>query len=454
MYKITVNNKVLYAQKGTLLSKLLIDENVPHPCGGRGVCKKCTVLVNGKPELSCKYIINDDITVTLPENGEIVELTGNMDFLTPLKDPIYVLDIGTTTLALALVMSDGNATVKTATNPQCSLGADVLTRIDYCRKNGISQLQSMLIKKINELTGSFGISVRNMVVTGNTTMLHTFFGADCSYIGVAPYTPAFLNAKTEPAKSLGLERIETVKSLPSISSFVGADIVSGIYFAGVPSKGKCNLLVDLGTNAEVVLYSESFVLCTSASAGPCFEGVNISCGMSARKGAIYAYSPGAIKTIENGVPRGICGTGLIDVIAWLLQTGAIDKTGYFEEESLEIADGVFINQQDVRQYQLAKSAICSAILTLMNSKRVLPEDVEKMYISGGFSTEINIKNAVLTGLFPKELALKGVPINNSSLLGALKYVCHNGNLDEIVCKAEYISSTEDFSQLFIENMSF
>lgn len=457
MFKVTVNGKVLYAEKGVRLSDLLIEsgEHLEHPCGGRGTCKKCTVTVNGKEELSCKYIINSDITVVLPQKEEILSETGEMDFLTITEKPCYVLDIGTTTLALAL-LSEGKAEVKTATNPQRSLGADVITRIDYCRKNGIAELQRLLVEEINQMTMDFGVVTDELFVTGNTTMLHTLFGVDCSAMGVAPYTPTFLEAKTESAESLGIERVKTVKSVPSVAAFVGGDIVSGLYFAGMPKHGKYNLLVDLGTNAEVVLYSENSAVCTAAAAGPCFEGANISCGMSATEGAIYAYDSGKIKTVGNGVPQGICGTGLVDVIAWLLKTEAIDETGFFEDESIELAENVWVNQEDIRQYQLAKSAVCSAIMTLMKTEGVSPNDIEKMYISGGFSAKINIENAVFTGLLPETLAGKCVPINNSSLLGTLKFVCSGGNLEEIADKTKYIdlSATADFSQLFVNNMLF
>jgi len=457
MFKVTVNGKVLFAEKGTVLSDLLMEngEHPEHPCGGRGTCKKCTVTVNGKEELSCRYIINSDIAVILPKKDAILSETGELVFPVPPEKNCYVLDIGTTTLALAFV-SGGKVRVNTATNPQRSLGADVITRIDYCRKNGIGELQKLLINEINRMTLEFGATVEEMYVTGNTTMLHTFFGVDCSKMGVAPYTPTFLEAKTELAENFGIERVKTVKSVPSVAAFVGGDIVSGLHFTGMPKRGKYNLLVDLGTNAEVVLYSEKSAVCTAAAAGPCFEGANISCGMSATKGAIYAYDSGSIKTIGNSIPRGICGTGLVDVVAWLLKTEAVDETGFFEDESMEIAQGVWVNQEDIRQYQLAKSAVYSAIITLMKVESITPDDIEKMYISGGFSAKINLKNAVFTGLLPEALAEKCVPINNSSLLGTLKFVCHGGSLEEIVGMTKYIdlSQTADFSQLFVENMLF
>ena len=220
--------------------------------------------------------------------------------------------------------------------------------------------------------------------------------------------------------------------------------------------GKHDLLIDLGTNAEVVLFSEKDALCTAAAAGPCFEGANISCGMSATAGAISAYGEDGIKTIADAKPLGICGTGLVDVIAVLLERGEIDETGFMECESYTLSEGVTLEGGDVRQYQLAKSAVNSAILTLMKLKNVGFEDISNMYISGGFSAKINIKNAVKTGLLPKELESKCVTLNNSSLLGAVKYAFEQNELSCLLDGARYIdlSSDPDFSELFIENMMF
>ena len=244
--------------------------------------------------------------------------------------------------------------------------------------------------------------------------------------------------------------------MPNISAFVGADIVAGLNLVSAPMSGKHDLLIDLGTNAEVVLFSEKDALCTAAAAGPCFEGANISCGMSATAGAISAYGEDGIKTIADAKPLGICGTGLVDVIAVLLERGEIDETGFMECESYTLSEGVTLEGGDVRQYQLAKSAVNSAILTLMKLKNVGFEDIGSMYISGGFSAKINIKNAVKTGLLPKELESKCVTLNNSSLLGAVKYAFEQNELSWLLDSTRYIdlSSDPDFSELFIENMMF
>lgn len=459
MHKVTVNGRILFAEDSALLSEILMKSGgrVSHPCGGKGICKKCLVTVDGKPELSCQYTVHSDITVTFCDEEDIISETGAVETARKSANLCLALDIGTTTLALALVSRDTKSIVKvtTKTNPQRVYGADVISRIEYCRKNGIHELQRSLIDVVNYMIAELDAEMLDIFVSGNTTMLHTFLGVDCSSIGVAPYEPAFLDSKTVSGASVGLHTA-SVTTLPSIHSFTGADIVAGMGFIGMPTKGKYNLLVDLGTNAEIVLFDENSALCTSAAAGPCFEGANISCGMSATTGAIYSYRNSVSQTVGNVPAKGICGTGLVDIIAELLRNGTIDETGYMEDESFEVADGVEITQADIRQYQLAKSAVYSAIITLIKQKNIAFDDVEKIYISGGFSAKINIENAVRTGLLPRELKERCVAVNNSSLLGTVKLVCEENDLEFYTKNATYadLSASTDFSELFVENMMF
>ena len=456
--KVKVNGKVVLVKTGTTLSDIL---DIEKPCGGRGTCGKCKVKVNGKDELACQYIIESDIEVETYEKSEIVSETGANESGKLTENLCFALDIGTTTLALALVSLDEERVVKvvTATNPQRIFGADVITRIDHCQKNSVKELHDTLINEINHLIAELGMSVDTMYVSANVTMLHTFFGVDCTSIGIAPYTPTFLESKNETADMIGIKGVKTVISLPSISSFVGADIVAGLYYIGIPEEGKYNLLIDLGTNAEVVLYSNKSGVATAAAAGPCFEGANISCGMSATRGAIYAfllnYGHAQYKTIADEKPTGICGTGLIDIISELLKNEIIDETGYMDEDYI-LSDGVYLSCEDVRQYQLAKSAVYSAVLSLMKTENVGFDDISKMYISGGFSAKINITNATNSGLLPKELMHKTVTLNNSSLQGTVKYACDGGDVDRFSDMIKYVdlSSSPYFSELFMENMMF
>jgi len=461
MHKVKLRDKAYLVPEGASLSEVLpkMQEHMEHPCGGRGTCKKCLVHVNGKEELACQYRIYSDITVEIPEAGEIVSETGIQTSERLTDDLCFVLDLGTTTLALALVSLNDQCAIgiKTSTNPQRAFGADIMTRIDFCHRYGVQELQNVLVDEINALIHSFAVpQVERLYVAGNTTMLHLLLGVDCSSIGVAPYMPVFLDKKRVIAKEAGIRGVQSIESLPSIASFVGADLVAGLNCVEMPEAGKYSLLVDLGTNAEILLFSEDSILCTAAAAGPCFEGANISCGMSATDGAIYAYANGVAATIGDAPAKGICGTGLFDIIAELLQNEAVDATGFMEDEVFQVAPGVQLTQGDVRQFQLAKAAVCAGIQTLLQKQGVTYDQIEKVYISGGFSAKINLANAVKTGLIPEELETKCVCINNSCLQGAVRYACEQNNLNALVERAVYVDLSSDsaFTDLFVSNMLF
>lgn len=458
MYKVNCNGKVLFAEFGEKLSSVLMRYGVAaeHPCGGRGVCGKCKAIVDGQEELSCRYEINSDITVKTFDKAVSAEENSEK----PSEgENCLVLDIGTTTLALALVSLESKKIIKTVTslNPQRVFGADVISRIDYCTKNSTEKLQKVLVDEINNMTARLNCcKAERLYVSANTTMLHILFGENCSSLGVAPYEPVFLEGRCVNADSIGIVGANTVESLPCIASFVGADIVAGMNLVGLPSDDKYSLLVDLGTNAEIVLMNQNGSVSTSAAAGPCFEGACISCGMGAVSGAICAFNGGKVTTVDNAKPVGICGTGLVDAIAYLIEEGIIDSSGYMECESFELADGVYLTQADVRQYQLAKSAVYSAIMALVKYYAITPADIETVYISGGFSSGICIASAVKTGLLPHEFADRCVSLNNSSLFGTVKYATDKNDLKTLAEKTKYIDLSADafFSDLFIENMMF
>ncbi len=450
---------ITFEEKG-ILGTLLSDYGyyVSQPCG-RGVCKKCTVTLDGKSVLACKTVIDCDATVILPGSQKMSVLTAE-NVTGRLTDNVCLcLDIGSTTLALALLSLDEGAVVavKSAENPQRAFGADVMSRIDYAAKNGVSALNRAVVSAVSrlceELLSEFSLSsVSKMYVSGNTTMLHLFLGEDPSPMGVYPYTPAFINERKVTGKSIGIMQADEIITLDGISAFVGADIVSGILSVGLPTE-KYNLLIDLGTNAEIALFSDKKILSSAAAAGPCFEGANISCGMSAVEGAVYAVNDDKkVSVIGGKKPRGVCATGLIDAIAYGKKTDAIDESGYMEDD-LEIADGVTLVGADIREFQLAKSAIRAGTECLVKRAGITFADIGTLYISGGFSAGLNIDNAVFLGLIPKELEKKTVCINNSSLSGTIKYaLCPQNKL--CLENAEYVdlSADSNFSMLFMEHM--
>lgn len=452
-------------EESILLSDLLAEHGyfVPHPCGGRGTCKKCTVLLNGESALACRSTLTEDATVLLPDREQIATVTGGEESARLTKNVCLCLDIGTTTLALALVSLDEERIIRTVTapNPQRVFGADVISRIDQCMKTGAEDLQKVLLSTLSGLVDSllsdFGLTeIETMYVSGNTTMLHLFFGVDCSSLGVAPYTPVFLKTKEVSGESLGFSAIKTVISLPGISAYVGADIVAGIHYVGLPETNY-RILLDLGTNAEIALFNKDQILCTAAAAGPCFEGANISCGMSASEGAICAYSPdGKITVIGGGEAKGLCATGLIDTITEAVRREDIDETGFLEDDPLQITEKVSLTGQDIREFQLAKSAIRAATECLMSRAGITFEQVEGLYVAGGFSAGLNVKNAAYIGLIPEELESKFKGINNASLLGTVKYACTGDATLPNLNHSEYADLSADplFSNLFMEYMMF
>ncbi|MBQ4322999.1 MAG: DUF4445 domain-containing protein [Clostridia bacterium] len=436
---------------------------VPHPCGGRGTCKKCTVTLDGSPVLACRQTISADGTVILPDRETIFSVTGGAEIGRLTEHSCLCLDIGTTTLALALVSLDEHRIIRTVTapNPQRAFGADVISRIDYCMKQGASELQKVLLEEVQRLISlllsDFGLSsVKKLYVAGNTTMLHLFFGVDCSSLGVSPYTPVFLDRRCAAADTLPLLGVDEVISLPGFSAFVGADISAGIDYVGKPTADRYRVLLDLGTNAEIALFNGEKILCTAAAAGPCFEGANISCGMSASEGAVCACAPdGSVTVIGGGEAKGMCATGLIDAIAEGVRREDIDETGFLEEDPMPICGDVVLTGKDIREFQLAKSAIRAATECLLRRVGISYDDVEGLYVAGGFSAGLNVKNAAFVGLIPEELADKMNGINNASLLGTVHYACSDGE-DVFLPPAEYADLSADpmFSDLFMEYMMF
>lgn len=383
-------------------------------CGGNGLCGKCSVSINGCDVLSCQTYIENDMTVDLKETaGDILSESGIKGTGALSGEPVFVLDIGTTTLALALVDKTKKCTVEVfnANNPQAKYGADVISRIGHCADGELREMHECVVSKINELLEKacekYSIKcAKDMFVAANTVMLHLFLNVDCSAMGVAPYTPTFLDACELSGESIGIKCVENIHTLPCFASFVGADIVAGMYAVKVPDDGKYSLLFDLGTNAEIALFSKDEIITTSAAAGPCFEGANITCGMSALSGAVSSFKLNGdeklIGTVGNSAPIGICGTGLIDIIAELLRNGEIDETGYLEQEDdYYISENVYITQKDIREFQVAKSAVKSAAEVLMERADITCDDIETVYLSGGFSSFINIENASFCGLFPQ-----------------------------------------------------
>ena len=308
----------------------------------------------------------------------------------------------------------------TSVNHQRTFGADVLSRIKASVEGKGEQLRQCIREDIRSLMDGLGVSPDTpLVISGNTTMEHLLLGYSCRTLGVAPYTPV----------DLSLHPSGNMTILPGVSAFVGADVVSGIIACGMDENRDINLLVDLGTNGEMVLGNCDKMLASSTAAGPALEGGNISCGIAGIAGAVSSVNiicgRPHIKTIGGGAPAGLCGSGVIEIMYELLKEGFIGADGRPEENFLkngyEIAPSVTFTIGDVREVQLAKAAIRAGIEVLLREYGTGYEEISHVYLAGGFGQKVNIRKAAGIGLLPEALVPKVRAVGNSSLAGAVLF---------------------------------
>jgi uncharacterized 2Fe-2S/4Fe-4S cluster protein (DUF4445 family) len=296
-------------------------------------------------------------------------------------------------------------------------------------------------------------------------MLHLFAGVDPSSMGELPFTPVFVGEKEYSGADLS-RSVNKVRLFPSSSAFIGGDIVSGLADINVLDMKEPVFFIDIGTNGEMALFRDGKIYCASAAAGPALEGAEISCGTGSVRGAVnkVEMADGKVRytTIGDEKPVGICGCGLIDAMALMLDQGVVDETGAFagdDREDFPIAEGIALIGRDVRQYQLAKSAILSGIKILCKSAGLEPGDMGKVFVAGGLGFYVDQKNAVRTGLLPREFLGKVTVSGNTSLGGAVKALLDPGVFDmgrKIVSVSGVTGLADDpeFMEAFAENMLF
>lgn len=499
MPKIKIQNagavSVLNVPKGNNLFKELRSHGfeVYSPCGGNGSCGKCKVYIKDEGNVtSCLYLVEKDLEIILPDPVEAKILTSQYEHSRVLpfnpgeianisSYPFGVaIDIGTTSLVFYFIQLITGSLLETRAvlNPQAKYGADVISRINHCiiNKDGLSTLQSDLIQVINNQLSDFaektGIATDEIVkisVSGNSTMLHILLGVNPESLAFAPFTPVFTEEKIVKAASLKLDcnKEGEVKLLPSVSAYIGADIVAGIASIAPSEDHKNYLFVDIGTNGEMALITPDKIYCCATAAGSAFEGANIECGMGAVEGAISVYDDvDNYQTIADSVPIGICGSGLIDIVAFLVKTGKIQSDGLMnndfiivEEDKSKSRKAIKISQKDIREMQLAKSAIAAGMKILIQQAGLTMEDLDALYLAGGFGNYIRIQSAIAIGLIPKGLEDKVIPVGNTSGTGAmlaLKSVSFDDVIKDILGRMQYIelSEHEDFVLEFALNMEF
>lgn len=476
------------AEEGQLVSEVL-RQQIPSfalPCAGNHTCGKCRVRAAGAvseaedfekallgPEaaaqgmrLACACRILGDMTVFLPGEG-----TGKIIAwydIPPVERTEdgfgFAVDIGTTTVVVQLVeRSSGRvAAERLAENAQRGFGADVISRIEACRTAGLDTLSGRIREQLERMASDClreagAASVQESVVTGNSTMLHLYEGLDPASLAVAPFKVQSYFGCMSRHRLAGAP----VYLPRCVGAYVGADITCAALAANMAGR-KAGLLADIGTNGEIVLAKEGKLFCCATAAGPAFEGAGLSCGMPASAGAVReaALQNGAVvyETVGDQPAAGICGSGILDALVVMLETGVLDDSGYMEED-WEVGDsGVKIVRRDVRQIQLAKSAVCAGIQTLLKQECMTAGEVERFVIAGGFGSSMNQDSAAAIGLFPKGLRSKTGFIGNGALGGAVMLLLDPSlrpEAEALAAEAEELSLSEsaEFMDFYIDGMS-
>lgn len=402
------------------------------------------------------------------------------------------VDIGTTTVAVYLCDMDTREMIdiRAIRNPQGSYGADVISRIDKIMKNkpALQEQQKLIIDAINqeakiacrenELRFS---DIRAVVIGGNTVMQHIVAGIDPSSIANAPFIAPTLFGEEYSASKLGLLKNEkaVVYFSPCFASYVGGDIACGVIATGIDACDKNVLFVDIGTNGEIGLSTHDGLYFCSAAAGPALEGAQIECGMPGVNGAISEISVDSkhlvYKTIGGIAPIGICGSGIIDAVASMLEMELLDETGCIADESesfaeyigkdrdenpcFQITKNIYLTGKDIREIQLAKAAICAGIRTLLKEAKLAFSDIDKVMIAGGFGSHIRKESACRIGLIPKEFLNKITFVGNTAGAGAVSILLSRKAreiADTIREKSKYLELSQNatFMEQYIEEMMF
>jgi len=427
-----------------MLSPLLreADISTAQPCGGRGSCGKCAVVLTGDVSeptasekrfgvrLSCQAVLHGDAEVIMPATLPMAQIEGGAatNLLPAAPMPGHygaAVDIGTTTIALLLYdLSTGRCLASASMlNPQTSVAADVIGRIDASMKGLSAHLRSQSESAVSTLLatacGQAGLqtsAVDALTLTGNTTMLYLLCGLEPSALSRAPFAADHLFGCT--AKVLG----RTAYLPHCLHAFVGADTSCAILASGMLTRQDTALLCDVGTNGEIALWHKGELYIASAAAGPAFEGAGISCGCGSVPGAIdrVLVQDGGIRihTIGDRPAIGLCGSGLVDAAAALLQLEVIDETGAMEGEEYPLAPGVALTQRDVRALQLAKAAIAAGTDSLLRAASCPESEVAAVYLAGGFGSRLSMTGAAGIGLLSPALAGRVQTLGNAALQGA------------------------------------
>lgn len=497
-------------------------------CGGRGLCGGCRVsLLEGTALLSsgpisapselnaCQTRLTGNLRLSIPtqcRTGQNPQVEETFRIDTPLRgqpvfDPVpgvrdvaFAVDIGTTTVVVLLV-DLGTGTVLSRAggfNGQIRYGDNVLTRIEAAREPAtltalqetvISATIAPLLRRACERARIYPSRLCGGALSGNTTMLHLLTATDPTSLGVAPFTPRFLSAQSFTTDQLrlnlpGLDPDTPLRLLPGIAAYVGADITAGIHATGMIFDRDPSLLVDVGTNGEIVLHHEGRLLACATAAGPAFEGSGLSCGTRAQAGAISSIQLGSdpwsvrAEVIGNTSLKtafGICGSAYIDFLSQARECGLLTEHGRFQPttwsrlpESLKIdntegrafrvSERCRISEVDVALLLQAKAAIAAGIETLLDYAGIGPNELDRVYLAGGFGMHLNLTHATGIGLLPRIPSEKIRVVGNSALAGTLLSILDAGAwsaFETIRARTELIELNlqDTFEDSFIDHLS-
>ena len=469
-YTVTVEpgNRILKAAHGQPLLELLRSEGlyVDAPCGGNGTCGKCLVTVNGKLLRACGCRVEADVTVTLPgETGLEQEAQVKPSGSSAPGSYVMAVDIGTTGVVCSLLSEDGKVLAEqSAANPQRAFGADVVSRIRQAVGGEGALLTEAIRSCVAQLADSCckaaGIDpgqVKTVCPVGNPCMQQLFLGMDVKNLAAVPFSPVICSQGWLPAEAYipgfcnGQLRV-----IPNIGGFIGSDTLACVLAAELTRAEDTVLLVDIGTNAEMVLRHKGKMAACAAAAGPALEGANISCGMRAQSGAVSRVDKDGCCVIGGGEAKGICGSGLIDAVALMLERGILDSRGRLltEDKTYTVTAGVTLTQEDIRQVQLAKGAVHAGIRLLAEHMGIGVEDIDRCVLAGAFGSYLNGENACRMGLIPHELVHRTAAAGNLALAGAKKLALGESCPATETIESLELGSLPGFARQFARSMRF
>ena len=481
-----VNGQQIQAECGQKLSAYL---HVDAPCGGKGKCGKCKVLARGglspmterEKALLTPQEIEQGIRLAcmaeIAGEGEICTIEGaehriamdgvkaEISLHTHIKEYGMVVDIGTTTVVIGVYDAQGALLGKKGfLNPQTAWGADVISRIEKALAGEAKALQTAIVTAIEQ--GAIGIceqagidptQIDTAVITGNTAMLYLLTNTAVDGLARMPFSLERPFNERVSAQDLGMLSLSPNLQIylpPCISPFLGADMVCALLVTRFWEQQKTFLLADVGTNGEMALFHYGKGYACSTAAGPAFEGAGLTCGMRGEAGAIehVRVEDGVFKTtvIGNQTAKGICGSGVVDSVACLLELGVLDESGYMDEDA-ELAQGVRFTRKDVRAVQLANGAIFGGITTLLKTVGVQENAVETFMLAGGFGGYLHLENAGKIRLFPEKWVPCTKVMGNAAYNGAVALLLDERMRTRCVEAAGNIEVVDlSKSELFVE----